>query len=162
MMTDTPTDNPAAALARVAAALEVGNLPDPDDRRRFADGVARWLNEGAADLEQALGLAGSVGRDSARTIYRRHLRDMALREAHGMMTGPAPWSRSVALADEIARFNSLVWPRVCHLSALPETPKPSKLRATLFAAARWRPLPNSVRAVHDICAPQLMGAIRCG
>ena len=146
----TPSGPEAASeLVVIATALSEGRLPPPAIAARFAAGVSRWLVEGR-DLEEALGLAGAVGVESARTQLLRRSRDMHLRAAYDLIApGATPWKRSQALAREIATFLSRIWPSWRHRAAPP--PEASSLRSHLFTAARSWPLPSSAVAIHDIC-----------
>lgn len=138
----------ASELVEIAAALAEGRLPPPAIAARFAAAVSRWLLEGH-DLEEALGLAGSTGRDSARTLYRRRRRDLFIRRAFREIEGPSPWQRCIQLAREIETFSSRVWP-VWRQNKTPP-PGASRLRTYLFEAARAWELPTTARRLHDIC-----------
>ncbi len=146
----TPSGPEAASeLVEIAAALAEGRHPPPAIAARFVAAVNRWLVEGHP-LEEALGLAGAVGVESARTQLLRRSRDMHLRAAYDLIApGATPWKRSQALAREIATFLSRIWPSWRHRAAPP--PEASSLRSHLFTAARSWPLPSSAVAIHDIC-----------
>lgn len=147
-----PNLDPAESLVSVASSLEEGALPDPADSARFVLGVRSWLNEGIP-LEVALGLNGSQGRESARTRYRRAVRNRYLREAHVLCEGDSPWKRSVSLEREVKQFILRIWPRWRSLDAPPV--ESSELRRALFNAMQQKgTLPESTRALHDICCPR--------
>ena len=146
-MNDQDT-NPAAELVELAAALAEGRPPPPAAAANFAQAVAAWL-EGDATLERALGLAGSTGRDSARTLYRRRRRDLFIRRAYSEIEGPSPWQRCLQLATEIAIFSDRLWPAWRQSQNAP--PGASRLRTYLFEAARAWELPTTARRLHDIC-----------
>ena len=145
----TPSGPEAAhELVELATALAEGRKPPPHAAARFANAVNRWLVEGQP-LEEALGLAGAVGVESARTRLLRYRRDMHLRAAFAMVPGPSAWKRSQALASEINAFMSRIWPSWRHRAAPP--PGASTLRSHLFGAASAWPLPSSAAMLHDIC-----------
>lgn len=145
----TPSGPEAASeLVEIAAALAEGRHPPPAIAARFAAAVNRWLMEGHP-LEEALGLAGSTGRDSARTLYRRRRRDLFIRRAYCEIEGPSPWKRCLQLALEINVFSARVWPVWRQSQNAP--PGASRLRTYLFEAARAWELPTTARRLHDIC-----------
>ena len=148
--THTPSGHEAASdLVELAAALAEGRHPQPAIAARFVAAVNRWLLEGH-HLEEALGLAGAVGIESARTRLLRARRDAAIRAAYSLVEPNAtPWKRSQELAGEIGAFLSRIWPTWRHRAAPP--PGASALRSLLFTAARAWPLPSSAVAIHDIC-----------
>ena len=150
LSTPHTTSGAAAAhdLVELAAALAEGRPPPPAAAANFAQAVAAWL-EGDATLERALGLAGSTGRDSARTLYRRRRRDLFIRRAYSEIEGPSPWQRCLQLAREIETVSVRVWPAWRQSQNAP--PGASRLRTCLFEAARAWELPTTARRLHDIC-----------
>ena len=81
---------------------------------------------------------------------RLRARDELLREAHAFMSG-TPWGKSLRLAAEVQRFDSIIWPRIRGLETPPEG---SKLRALLFRARRLGPLPTTARHLWNIAKCQ--------
>jgi hypothetical protein len=140
--------NPAEALVRITARLESGRLPAAADFESFVLGFRRWL-AGDETLDEALGLAGGAGRRTARTAWRISQRNALLRRAHSLLDAPSPWKGSVALAHEVAVFESRVWPRWRELDAPPLSA--SELRSVLFSARRLGKVPGSARGLHGIC-----------
>lgn len=145
-MTPAPKD-PAARLATLAAALEAGEQPDPEAARAFAAGVRAWLEGETRSLDAALRVGGAAGLEGARNRYRRARRDRHLRLAHSLVTAGGPWSRCVALAEAVERFEARIWPRWQHLAAPPEGC--AEINAHLFHARRLngRPLPATAEGI---------------
>ena len=140
---------PALTLVEI-----IGSLPEGAPKTWLSEGVKSWL--AGARLEQALGLEGGQGRRTARSKYRRHLRDEALRCAHAMMPGASPWRRTLALVPEVRKFAAILWPRWRALDAPPL--EASALRKALFAAFQNGEPPASATGLHGICNPQGMGS----
>lgn len=143
-----PNDNDAPELQALALVAIIGALPDGPTKSWFSTGVAAWLS--GSPLETALGLAGGQGRRTARTVYRRHLRDEALRQAHGMMPGKSPWARSFELSRECQKFQSVILPRWRNLEGPPAGA--SELRTILWRVFRAGNPPTSVSRIHDVCS----------
>lgn len=142
--------DPCADLAELAAALAEGRPPPLAAAHHFASAVATWLEGDATlTLEQALGLAGATGRDSARTVYNRRRRDHFIRCAFGEVVGSSPWEKCRILAIEIEVFRTRVLPNWRHHQTPP--PGASRLRTALFLAHRAHELPKTARRLHDIC-----------
>lgn len=78
---------------------------------------------------------------------RLRARDELLRAAHGLMSG-TPWGRCVELAEEIGKFEGILWPRLRDHEAPPEGC--SRLRSLLFRARRLGPLPSTARQLWNI------------
>ncbi|MFB1487413.1 MULTISPECIES: hypothetical protein [unclassified Thiocapsa] len=133
--------SPAESLIAVARRLSAFNFESGSPERRMVDAIERWLSADAATLDEALGLTGAPGRETARTLHRRALRDRHLVAAHGIIGAASPWRGCLALADEIARFESVIWPRWRDLPEPP--PGASLLRAELFAARQFGTLPGT-------------------
>jgi len=99
-----------------------------------------------------------VGLPSSPRAYHIARRDYWLCEAHDQLSAPTPWKRSVALAEELARFRCVLWPAWRDL----ETPPPgsSMLRTCLFNAMKAAacassldgstPMPDTARQLHNI------------
>lgn len=109
--------------------------------------------EGALPLERCLGVSRRARNDAAKGA-----RNYWLVVAHGHCKGLRPWSKSVTLADELARFQTVIWPAWRDMIAPP--PGSSELRGALFHALRAAEkittdsnglkLPNTARALHGI------------
>jgi hypothetical protein len=78
---------------------------------------------------------------------RLRARDELLQEAHALMSG-TPWRRSVQLAEQIGKFEGILWPRLRDRETPPEPC--SRLRSLLFGARRCGPLPGTARQLHNI------------
>jgi len=140
----------------VCLLLELANAAR--EGRPAPPAAADWLTAGVAGfldgepLALALGLAAAgPGHASARHEFLARVRDHHLYEAHRLTGGPSPWSRSLALAREIRRFEATVWPRWRHCDAPPEGA--SGLRRALFAAFKTGlEIPGSPRQLARIAA----------
>lgn len=127
-------------------------------RRHGPPDVVAWLEEGfsryiesGGNLEQILGLrAEGFSARSWRQEYLKRVRDKHLREAHELCSGESSWQRSVALENEIRRFQTIHWPMLRDHDTLPENL--SRLRQLLFLACKTgMTMPGSVRQIHNIC-----------
>lgn len=143
-------ENPIRYLFDLVAAIQGGALGSP------AAGLARWLLAGieahlteSVTLDKALGLAGAQGIEISRRRWLRERRNHHLRGALMACEGATPWPRAVALAAEIRRFETTLWPRWRMLEQPP--PTASTLRTHLFHAFRTGlPIPATARRLHDI------------
>lgn len=141
------TSNAAESLAQLAADLEAAD-PAPDSpAAAFVAGVQRWLEGRAPSLDSALGLDGSQGIRKARTRWLKAKQREHLMSAWNCLDG-SPWLRSVQLAKEIDRFETVIWPAWSRLDRPPANA--SRLRTALWEARRSGPLPGSERRLHDI------------
>lgn len=116
-------------------------------RQWLKHGLLNFL-DGGQDLQACL----SIRRD---TVLRAR-RDVHLKNAWDSLQG-SPWSRSVQLAAEVVRFRSTVWRRVSDLTE-PDT-QWSVMRSSLWFAFREAgtiSIPETPRALHDICSPMKM------
>lgn len=143
-----PATDPAAALVELAAALVEERPPPRPIAAAFVTAVNNWL-QGQA-LEQALGLGGAPGIAKARTRYRLRRRDAAIRRAYALMEERTPWRRSLALANEIRKFQRAIWPAWRDRREPPSDA--STLRRHLFEAHKFGPVPPSARRLCEICA----------
>lgn len=143
-----PEDNDAPELQALTLVGIVETLPEGPTKSWFTARIASWL--AGSPLETALGLAGGQGRRTARTVYRRYLRDDALRQAHGMMPGKSPWARSFELSREVQKFEAIIWPRWRNLEGPPAGA--SELRTILWQVFRAGNPPTSVSRIHDVCS----------
>lgn len=135
-----------AALAELAAALETGCTPDPAAARLFALAFTDWLEGRRKSLDAALGLGGEAGLEGGRRRYLEARRDQHLAAARNLISAP-PWKRLEVLADEIKRFEQMVWPRWSALGEPP--PSASALRRHLFTARSLnaRALPQTAQGL---------------
>ncbi len=139
--------NAAEQLAILAAELEE-SAPAPDTPAAFfVAGIRRWLSGSARSMDDALGLTGSPGIETARTRYLRHRRDAHLLTAWRLLDGK-PTPRAAALADAIRRFESDIWPRWRDLEAPPASA--SSLGRAVWEARRCGSLPTSARQLQNI------------
>lgn len=115
----------------------------------FVLALDAWLDGRAATLDAALGLtATGPGKERALTRWRRARRNQHLRAALALVDGGYSWQRCLALAKEISRFESDLWPR---WRDLPDPPDgASALRQALFHARREGALPTSPRQLSNI------------
>lgn len=123
-MTDEP---PSLALA-----LQLVELQDsPQARRWIAGGLRAWLETGGeVPLEYFLGL-----RRPDRLQWRRwRQRHLLARAARLLGHEASSWAGAVALAGEVATFETRIWPRWRQLAQPPAGA--SDLRATLDAVFR--------------------------
>jgi len=149
----------AESIVALAAALEAQRPPAGSPAAIFVSGIHLWLSEGGT-LDQALNLVSSgPGKDSARTLFLRKQRDFHLQQAHRLCEGGSHWSRSVTLAAEVNRFESILWPRWRDREEPPEGC--SGLRGHLFFARKSGELPASITGLHRICAATTNPRIHC-
>lgn len=85
--------------------------------------------EGAISLERCLGVSRRAKNDAAKGA-----RNYWLVVAHRHCNGETPWAKSITLADELARFQSAIWPAWRELAEVPTGS--SDLRKALFYAMR--------------------------
>jgi len=138
---------PAALIADLAAAIAAGEQPEPEVAQAFASAVGDWLEGRARSLDVALGVGGQAGFEHARNRYRRAQRDRHLRAAHALAEGTGTWSRCVALAEAVERFESRIWQRWRDLAEPPQGC--ATINAHLFHARRLngRPLPSTAEGL---------------
>lgn len=141
--------NNAETIAQLAADIEATRPLPGSPAAVFSAAVQRWLAEGGS-LDEHLGLVSEgPGRESAVTLYRRATRDRHLRQAHALCAGATPWGRSVSLAAEVRRFESVLWPR---WNSLIEPPAGcSELRRHLFFARKAGDVDLSQNRLHAVC-----------
>lgn len=145
-----PDEDPIHHLFALAAALQAGALGSPNSP------LARWLLagieahlSGGLPLDKALGLNGAQGIEVPRRRWRRACRNRHLCRALAACEGATPWLQAVALAAEVRRFETVLWPRWRALEQPP--PTASTLRTHLFKAFRTGiPIPTTARQLHDI------------
>ncbi|NVZ10639.1 hypothetical protein HW932_15355 [Allochromatium humboldtianum] len=137
----------AAELAALADRL-AEHAPPGTPERDFARAVARWLQGEEDTLDAALGLSAHRGQDSAPRRWRRDQRNRHLTTALELVEGDTTGARCRALAAEIARFESRIWPRWRVLTAPP--PEASRLRTALFKARQFGCLPTTHEQLRNI------------
>lgn len=130
-------------LARNVAAGHIGHR-EVDWLR---GGFATWLsNRGGLHLDRCLHLPTSHKK------MARAERDRYLREAWDLLAEVQPWRKSVALAAEIQKFETRIWPAWKSSHTPPQGA--SELRRLLFMAMRsGASMPSTVQQVHNICNP---------
>ncbi|EXJ13236.1 hypothetical protein [Imhoffiella purpurea] len=136
----------AADLADLAERF--ANRPPETPEGALSTGIRRWLAGEVDSLDAALELGGAQGQERALTRWRRLQRNASLREALECCEGASPWRRCLALESEIARFESVIWPRWQALSDPPSGS--SALRVALFRAKQFGSLPSSARQISNI------------
>lgn len=128
-----------------------GNIASGHIGSREADwlrsGFSTWLGTGGAlQLDRCLHLPSSQKK------LARAQRDRHLREAWDSIDEPQPWRKSVALAAEIQKFETRIWPAWKSYPAPPQGA--SELRRLLFMAMRsGASMPSTVQQVNNICNP---------
>ncbi|HPE80185.1 MAG TPA: hypothetical protein PKZ35_09260 [Gammaproteobacteria bacterium] len=128
---------------------------DFDGAQQLAEGIERWVfaNE---PLEKALNLrADGPGQLTARRAYLVRRRNHAIFAAWQLCEGGSPWLKAVALAAEVARFQSIIWPRWRELEVPPAIA--SELRRHLFDAHRCGAVPTSPEQLHRIALLPKLG-----
>lgn len=116
-----------------------------------------WRVEDPRDDPDALGEAieelerqgFKVECDALAGQMRLRERDGFLVQGLDLMSGTR-WGRCTALATEIQKFESIIWPRIRDRETPPEGC--SMLRSLLFRARRLGPLPTTARQLRNIIA----------
>jgi hypothetical protein len=126
----------------------------PLAREIFRRGWEPFLRaEGSLPLERCLGVSRRAKNDDAKGT-----RNYWLGVAHRHCEGVTPWAKSVTLADELGRFQAVIWPSWCDFIEPPAGS--SELRNALFHAMRAAgkivtdrggiKMPNTARGLHGI------------
>jgi hypothetical protein len=112
----------------------------------WAAGALRvWLaSNGELDLPRCFGLPSSAKR------VRTMLRDVWINEAARYIDEPTLWKKAVALAAEIKRFETRLWP--CWKSGKLPPQRATPVEACLFFARQHDALPGTARQVRNILA----------
>lgn len=116
----------------------------------FVDGIDRWREGRAPDLDAAFGLEGAQGIRSGRWRMWKSEQYRHLRRASELLADE-PGSPSAALARQVGKFESDIWPRWRDLVEPPAGS--SELRRELFAARKLGRVPMSARQLLEIIGP---------
>lgn len=142
--------DPVECLLQLQEAAQSGAV-STDVANWFGQGIEAYLLQ-RGTLDQCLKLTGGGGIRKALTRHLTSKRNYHLRQAWSEIDGASPWRRSVALATQIQRFESILWPRWRDLTAAPVNC--SRLRLHLFEAFRTgASVPVSLSQIHEICSP---------
>ena len=115
----------------------------------YREGLNRYMTGSErAKLDACLGLSGSRGKSTGRTLYALTTRNKYLSLAMGYIDQDLPKARQCEeLAEAIKAFESRIYPRVSHLQDPPA--EWSEQRKYLFMAKRTgAPLTTKWRSLH--------------
>lgn len=126
--------------------LQRGEIPDTKTIQWFTSSFELWI--GGGDLTRSFGLNPSYRQAARQAMQAFHLRTAWRHVSPGR---PSSRARAEKLAEEITRFNRVVWPRA---QELPEPlPAWTMARTAIFFARQIGPLPESPRQLQRICEP---------
>ncbi|GAB6193130.1 hypothetical protein [Desulfocastanea catecholica] len=122
---------------------------DPATAAWFREGLQKFMTGSErAKLDACLGLSGSRGKSTSRTLYAITTRNKYLSLAMDYIDKDLPnMTKCEQLADAIKAFESRIYPRVCDLKEPPA--EWSEQRKYLFMAKRTgAPLTTKWRSLH--------------
>lgn len=139
---------PVAHFRKLTAALEQGRELPPEIVTWWHHGCVKFAAGESKTLCEALGLRGQ-GINLPVSVYARQTRDQALARALALIEGKSPWARCTALAQQIARFDSITWRRVRNFDEPPARLTP--VQKHLFAAFKaYSRVPQSPSRLHEL------------
>jgi hypothetical protein len=138
-----PVTDPVVTIGRLRRVAELGPAAPSDDLIWLAGRFAEYLRTDGADLEALLGLRCGQGGDHWRTQIRRSERDRLLCEL------AQHYPDIAALAVEIRRYETCIWPRERHHRDLPpSTDERRRLLWQIFACGLR--VPTSIKWLREI------------
>jgi hypothetical protein len=132
-----------ASPVDLARRLVASGGADKEAAAWAASALAAWLRaEGVRPLQYFLGLPHSARKT------QQWLRDLWIVEAAKHIEARTEWQRACKLAEEVARFESRLWPAWRGQRLPPARATPTQ--ACLFFAKTHSPLPETPRRLRSI------------
>ena len=128
------------SLHRLLRLADSDQIP-ADCRAWLRDGLDLFV-DGGESLESCLDV-----RQVSEQIFEIR-RNRHLRRAAAVLPKMSQWRKAVILAEEVSRFEAIIWPSWRLMPGPPEIA--SKLRRHLFLARRQKAIPTSPRQLHRI------------
>jgi hypothetical protein len=139
-----PVTDPVANVARLRRVADLGSAAPSDDLIWLAEHLDEYLRTDGADLEALLGLRCGRGEDHWRTQVRRAERDCLLCEL------ARHYPDEAALAVEIRRYETCIWPRERHHRELPPSTTDERRRLLWQIFACGLRVPTSIKWLREI------------